>query len=410
MVSLSRSATDRMIIAPLPNDESDRIAALKRYQILDTEAEELFDDISKIAAAICDVPIALISLIDEDRQWFKSKVGLEATETPREYAFCSHAILQPGELLIVPDASKDPRFCDNPLVTGAPDIRFYAGSPIVTNDRQALGTLCVIDSKSRQLTEAQAEALRHLSKQVCANLELRLARKKLELLNEAKNKFFSLIAHDLRSPINSILSIAELLVDPNSGLSPEDEEQFKKHLYASARVTSQTAENLLSLIQFEQGRFSFEPRSLSVRETLSASESALSGSCKAKGIRILTSCDPELKAWADSRLLQSIVQNLLSNAVKFSHPSGKILLNARSDGETVTITVQDFGQGIKPKALDLLFDYTSSYSTSGTAGEHGSGLGLALCKQFSQRLGGDLVLESEYGKGTTATLTIPAKE
>lgn len=399
-----------MIIAPKPDDESDRIEALNRYQILDTEAEELFDSISKIAATICDVPIALISLIDEKRQWFKAKVGLDASETPREYAFCSHAILDPQQLLVVPDASKDPRFHDNPLVAGAPDIRFYAGSPIVTSDQQALGTLCVIDTKTRELTAAQCDALRHLSNQVCANLELRLAHKKLELLNESKNKFFSILAHDLRSPINSVLSIAEMLVDPDSGLNEKEQEEFKHHLLTNARVTSQTAENLLELIQFEQGRFSFEPREIILREIISSSESALSGSCDSKNIRILTACDPEIVVWADPRLLLSIIQNLLSNAVKFSPRSGKVIVTAKTDGETAIITAQDFGQGIKPNVLSNLFDFESSYSTDGTAGEHGSGLGLTLCKQFATRLGGDLVLESEYGEGTTAVLTIPAKK
>lgn len=397
-----------MTIAPTPDNESDRLAALQRYQILDSEAEELFDSISKIAATICDVPIALISLIDKDRQWFKSAVGLEARETPREYAFCSHAILEPEQLLVVPDATKDPRFRDNPLVAGAPDIRFYAGSPIVTSDRQALGTLCVIDTRSRELTEKQADALRHLSKQVCANLELRLAHKKLELLNEAKNNFFSVLSHDLRSPISSVLSIAEMLADPESGLSPQEEERFKQHLLTNARVTSQTAENLLQLMQFEQGRFHLEPRVIPMRDCLTSCVGSLSGTCESKRIRILTACPPETQAWADPRLLQSILQNLLSNAVKFTPISGKVLLEAESDGHTTTVSVQDFGQGIKPDALEALFELTSSYSTSGTAGEQGSGLGLTLCKQFATRIGGDLTLESEYGNGTTATLTLPA--
>lgn len=399
-----------MISAPLPDNESDRIEALKRYQILDTEAEELFDSISKIAATICDVPTALISLVDENRQWFKAKIGLDAKETPREYAFCSHAILAPAQLFVVPDASKDPRFHDNPLVAGAPDIRFYAGAPIVTSDQQALGTLCVIDTKTRELTEAQCDALRHLSKQVCANLELRLAHKKLEQLNEAKNKFFSVLAHDLRSPINSVLSIAEMLVDPDSGLSETEQEEFKQHLLTNARVTSQTAENLLELIQFEQGHFNFDPQPVIVRDVISSSENALSGSCGSKSISILTTCDPSTLAWADPRLLLSITQNLLSNAVKFSHRSGKILVTATTQERTVTITVQDFGQGIKPNVINNLFDFESSYSTSGTAGEQGSGLGLTLCKQFATRLGGDLVLASEYGKGTTVTLTVPATD
>lgn len=397
-----------MTIAPLPENERDRLQALKRYQILDTEAEELFDSISQLAATVCDVPIALISLIDEERQWFKAKVGLDAQETHRDLAFCAHAILNPDELLVVPDATQDSRFHDNPLVTGAPDIRFYAGAPIVTKDKQALGTLCVIDTQVRDISDRQREALTHLSQQVCANLELRLAHKKLELLNESKNRFFSILAHDLRSPINSIVSIADLLSDPDSGLSADEVQEFHRHLLTNAQVTSTTAENLLQMVQFEQGRFSFEPTSLKLRDILSTAEGAMSGRSSSKGIIIRTQCQPNLEVWADPRILQSIVQNLLSNALKFSHQDGRINIVAKTDSGKVTLLVEDFGVGIKPHNIPKIFALDASHSTVGTAGEQGSGLGLNLCKQFATRLNGDLQLESEFGKGTKAYLTVPA--
>ncbi|MBK1878186.1 GAF domain-containing sensor histidine kinase [Pelagicoccus mobilis] len=397
-----------MTIAPLPENEQDRLQALRRYQILDTESDELFDSIATLAATVCDVPIALVSLIDEDRQWFKAKVGLEAQETSRDLAFCAHAILNPDELLVVPDATQDSRFHDNPLVTGSPDIRFYAGAPIVTKDKQALGTLCVIDTKAHQITERQREALTRLSKQVCANLELRLAHKKLELLNESKNRFFSILSHDLRSPINSILSLADLLADPDSGLSAEEVEEFHRHLLTNAQVTSRTAENLLQMVQFEEGRFTFEPKLLNLREILSAAEGALAGRSSSKNITIRTQCQPALQVWADPRLFQSIVQNLLSNALKFSHPDGRINIVARSDSDSVTLLVEDFGVGIKEHNIPKIFALDASHSTVGTAGEQGSGLGLNLCKQFASRLNGDLKLESEYGQGTRVHLTLPA--
>lgn len=399
-----------MTAAPLPTNEQERIQALKRYQILDTEAEELFDSISELAAAICDVPIALISLVDEERQWFKSKIGLDADETHRDFAFCAHAILDPDELLVIPDASKDKRFEDNPLVTGDPDIRFYAGAPIVTEDKQALGTLCVIDTKAREISDRQRQALTKLSQQVCANLELRLAHKKLEQLNEAKNRFFSIIAHDLRSPISSILSIAQILAEPDAPLSLEEVETFHQHLLSSAKVTSKTAENLLKMIQFEQGKFTFEPQTVNLSDLLKSSEQALAGRSTSKEISIRTECSPELSAWVDPKLLQSILQNLLSNALKFSHPKSEIDIRALSDGETVTVVIEDFGVGIKPHNISKIFSLDASHSTTGTDGELGTGLGLNLCKQFATRLKGSLQLESESGKGTKATLTLPAKE
>ena len=158
--------------APLPANEAERLAALRDCQILDTAPEPPFDDVTLLAAQICGVPLAAVSLIDADRQWFKSILGLEATETPRGVAFCAHTILQP-DLLLVPDARTDTRFADNPLVTGDPNVRFYAGMPLITSDGYALGSLCVIDRKPRQLSPDQQASLRALGNQVASQLELK---------------------------------------------------------------------------------------------------------------------------------------------------------------------------------------------------------------------------------------------
>jgi diguanylate cyclase (GGDEF)-like protein len=159
--------------APLPQHDAARIRALLEYAILDTLEEKAFDDITFLASFICEAPIALISLVDNKRQWFKARVGLQATQTPREHAFCAHAILQPQDVLVINDATLDPRFLDNPLVTGDPHIRFYAGAPLVTPKGDALGTICVIDKIPRALSAEKIEALRALSRQVVAQLELR---------------------------------------------------------------------------------------------------------------------------------------------------------------------------------------------------------------------------------------------
>lgn len=164
-----------------PQNEQARIAALEKYAILDSDPEQSFDDLTLLASSICKTPIAMISLVDEDRQWFKSRVGVNVSETPREIAFCSTAILQ-SDLFVVPDALQDERFRDNPLVVSDPYVRFYAGAPLINEDGYALGTLCVVDQSPRELAPGEKEALKALSRLVLAQLEFR---RNLILLKEA---------------------------------------------------------------------------------------------------------------------------------------------------------------------------------------------------------------------------------
>ena len=158
--------------APIPENEKKRLKVLWQYEVLDTVPEEVFDDLTELAARICEAPIALISLVDEKRQWFKAKVGVSLSETSRDISFCAYAITQ-SDLFIVPNATQDKRFANNPMVTSEPKIRFYAGAPLITPDGHALGTLCVIDKVPRELRPDQKQALRILARHVVSQLELR---------------------------------------------------------------------------------------------------------------------------------------------------------------------------------------------------------------------------------------------
>jgi len=210
------------------SDEARRLATLRNYEVLDTPPDPAFDDITMLAARICEVPMALVSLVDDCRQWFKSRQGVQATETPRNISFCARAIGQPGELLVVEDARLDPRFVENPLVTGEPHVRFYAGAPLIAPDGSALGTLCVMDHQPRVLTPPQRDALRALGRRVIAQLELQRVMRQLTVTAEETKKML-LTGERSRRALLSVL---------------EDEKQAGLQLRESEERFRQLAENI----------------------------------------------------------------------------------------------------------------------------------------------------------------------
>ena len=203
-----------MSSAPLPIDQARRLATLRACDILDTEPETAFDELVAVAAHIAGAPIALISLVDESRQWFKAKIGLDVCETPREQAFCAYAILEPKSL-IVEDARLDARFSDNPLVTSAPGIRFYAGFPLDSGDGLRVGTLCVIDTRARQLSSAQISALQALAHQACDQLRFRRVVRDLNVLREREQ---ALADRSLEARASESFRIGQIL---HKGLAAE---------------------------------------------------------------------------------------------------------------------------------------------------------------------------------------------
>lgn len=236
-----------MKIAPLPHDEQERLAELRRYGILDSESEKVFEDMVKLANYLCQTPISAISLVDEHRQWFKAIDGLDAKETSRDVAFCAHAILQ-EEPLIVPDALLDERFHDNPLVTNAPHIRFYAGVPLKTPSGRHLGTLCVIDREPRQLTPTQLNAIQTLADNIMAHLDLRQSHKEIrnyvDKLQLAAQIFDSASeAMIVTDADNNILTVNPAFTT-TTGYAPEEVEGKNPRLLSSGKQDQTFYQNL----------------------------------------------------------------------------------------------------------------------------------------------------------------------
>ena len=410
--------------APLPINEGERLAVLHDYAILDTLPEQVFDDLTQLAAQICDVPISVVSLIDADRQWFKSKVGLDAEQTPRDVAFCAHAIHSP-DLLVVNDALEDERFADNPLVTGAPDIRFYAGAPLIEPGGHELGTICVIDRVPRELTQAQREALTALSRQTVSQMELRkkltqqrelnerlrLARIEAEHANGTKSRFLAHMSHELRTPLNAIIGFSRILRKalPESG-------ENKQPLYCD-RITDNglhllsLVNNLLDLSRIEADQVEIAAERFDLPALLCEVTEQVEPLVSQQGNTLTLSCDESLGMMtSDPMRVRQCLINLVSNACKFT-TDGTIRFTAvaeTADGVSgVRFEVADSGQGMAPEDTARVFE--EFYRTQRSTAEHkeGTGLGLAITRQLCRLLGGTITVHSRLGVGTTFVIRLP---
>jgi signal transduction histidine kinase len=434
----------------MPHNEAARLEALRQCDILDTAPEPAFDDITRLAAHICGTPIALTTLIEVDRQWFKAKVGLAIAETSRNVSFCAHAILQP-DLLIVPDALADARFATNPLVTAEPHIRFYAGAPLVTPEGHALGTLCVIDRMPRELSPDQQEALRALAREVMAQLQLRKANAALESrtreLNAANvqleqamqqvaegsrhtSEFLANMSHEIRTPLNSIIGFSELLQDQLAGTLSEKHARFLTHIYKSGKHLLSLINDILDLSKVEAGKLTLQPEPLHVASTLEDILFIGRGLAHRKAQTVETKLEPNLPPLhADPVRFKQILYNLLSNAVKFTPDGGRITVRAYApggvgDGETggmgeresgrsgdatqLAIEITDTGAGIRAEDLPRLFREFAQLETTRAQRHEGTGLGLALTKRLVELHGGRVWAESEgEGRGSAFTVLLP---
>ncbi len=414
-----------MIAPPLAANEPERLAALERYGILDTSPEDGFDELVRLAAAICGTPIALISLIDATRQWFKARLGLGTPETPRTASFCAYAIHETS-VFVIPDATKDPRFARNPLVVGEPRIRFYAGAPLTTPDGYNLGTLCVIDSTPRVLSEEQRSALTAIARQVIAQLELRrhiadrtateeklresearllLGVSEREEVDRLKKDFVSTVSHELRTPLTSIRGSLGLLA---SGVAGDLTAEARQLITVAERNSVRLITLINAILDFERlesGKAEMDLRPVPLQRIFDRSRESVSAFAEQESVRIDVERTGAVVLADEKRLIQVLV-HLLSNAVKYSHRGGVVTMRARPLDGRIEAQVIDRGRGIAADKQEKIFERFHQIDSGDARTQSGTGLGLAICKAIIEQHGGTIGVESVEGEGSTFSFRV----
>ena len=382
--------------------ESKRIESLKSYLVLDTESEEEIDNLTQLASEICETPISLVSLIDENRQWFKSKIGLEVNETSRDVAFCAHAINEKDDLFIIEDARKDKRFFDNPLVTSEPYVIFYAGVVLKSDEDLPLGTLCVIDNSPRKLSDKQIRSLKTISKQIMNLLNYKKSMRKQEELriqlvqkNRELERFASIAAHDLKSPLANIMSAANLFSEIYASQIDTQGNLLIDSIEKSGQRLKMLVDGLLEFSKIDDLSIVTKTKVNLIKLTkdltkLIGNKDNIKISLNTKLTTIKT----------HPILLDQILINLFSNSLKYSNKKiAEIELCVSENSSHYLFIVKDNGPGISKKNQTTIFNLFQIASAEDQFGNKGNGIGLATVKKIIEKLGGKIHVKSEEGQG-----------
>jgi signal transduction histidine kinase len=404
-----KDITDPMKIAPLPVNEQERQAALEEYYILDTPPETGFDDITRMASAICNTPVALINLIDGNRQWFKSHQGLSIGEFARDQSFCAATMRNTDDVFIVTDASDDEHFSSHPWVTGSPSIVFYAGVTLVNPDGFPLGTVCVMDYVARTLDETQLRSLQSLAKQTVSLLELRKKTIQLddthaELQNAYADleKFSHIASHDLKSPLNNIISLTHLLKDGYGSKLDEEGNEYVNYLNDAAYQLSDLISGILTYSRSSQLPLE-QKEHISLGELIEEVKELL----RIPANTTISYQKEEQHIHTSRIALKQILLNLVHNAIKYNDKRNRqINISFLDEGPSYTFVVKDNGPGIEEEHREKIFELFHRLQKKGDGGES-LGIGLAIVKRLVEKLGGSIKVESEMTKGTSFIFSIP---
>ena len=383
------------MIAPKKHlKEEKRLETLKSFSILDTLPELDYDNITTIASEICGTPIALVSLVDDQRQWFKSKVGIDVPETSRDVSFCGHAINSTENIFIVQDARTDERFHDNPIVKGDTKVIFYAGVPLIAENGLPLGTLCVIDHKPHLLSQSQISSLQALSNQVMNLLKLRKNEKYLQqalITLEEKNleleRFAFIAAHDLKSPLNNISSLTTMFLDLY-GLQVDKEGQ------EILQMILDSSEKLKTLIE---GLLDYSRSDTILKEK----KSKINLKTLKTNIENLFSFDHNIEM-----VLQSELVTITINETAMDKDSIRIEIGASESDTHYNFYVQDNGPGIPKDKQEQIFKIFKINANHDRFGKTGNGIGLATVKKIIEKSAGSIHVESEIGMGAKFIFTL----
>ncbi len=401
-----------MMSAAIPINEKFRLEALKSLNILDSKPQKEFDEITSLAAHLCDTDVALISFVDNNRQWFKSKYGMDTCETPRELSFCAHAILEPEKPFIINDAREDERFHDNPLTSTEKLVVFYTGIPLVDKDGFALGTLCVIHSEPKTLSEKQIASLKALSNQVIILLELNKKNKDLEEIqnqlekrNDSLYEFAKVIAHDLKMPLANIITSTDVLkMLLNDQLNKESNEYFE-YIKTSSFSMSTYINDVLQHYESDN-LIDADHESFYINDLLKEIVDLLS--IKPDFTIHYPDNNPELLT--NRLVLKQVFFNLIGNSIKYNDKDQIVIgIDVHEDQSFYYFRITDNGMGIPKDQIDSIFKLFTTANIPDRSGNKGNGIGLSTVKKLITNLGGSINVYSKEKVRTTFEFSIKKK-